>query len=108
MSWDKPGASPTGALWTAQYGLVGELFHASMEWLDPRRVVVVAGRDYWRATAEQLGLADLPPQPTPLIAAGRRHARTYVAAYHPSARLRVMTQLAFADAVLAAVTDPEA
>ncbi len=44
LGCDRPGGSPTGALWTAQHGLVGDVFRTSIEWLNPRQVITVAGR----------------------------------------------------------------
>ena len=73
---EDPPDNPRGALEEAQRLHVGGLLRAVTDVLDARRVVAVVG-PYWRSAAGSAGLADLPEQPRPLLAAGRpeRHGR---------------------------------
>ena len=50
--------------------------------IDPGRIIIVSGPDYWRHAERDLGLA-LSPAPFPLIRAGRAAGRSWVIGYHP-------------------------
>lgn len=73
---------PVGALREVQDPHVGPLFAALVEMLNPGRVVIVAGPDYWRQAERTIGLA-LSPAPFPLIRSGRVNGRSWIVGYHP-------------------------
>jgi type I restriction enzyme R subunit len=65
LGFDRPGASPWGALKEAQAPHVGSLFWEAMEMLGARRVVIVAGKDWWPDVRERLGLESLDQRSLP-------------------------------------------
>jgi hypothetical protein len=83
LGWDDPDRGPDGALKEAQTPLVGELFWAVMDDIDARRIVLVAGKDWWPEVRGLLDLGDLRNGERPILAAGRSHGRQVVASYHP-------------------------
>jgi len=83
LGWDAPDKGPDGALKAVQTPLVGELFWAVMDDIGARRIVLVAGKDWWPEVRELLGLGDLRHGERPVLAAGRSHGRQVVASYHP-------------------------
>lgn len=83
LGWDDPDMGPDGALKEAQTPLVGELFWAVMDDIDARRIVLVAGKDWWPEVRGLLDLGDLREGERPILAAGRSHGRQVVASYHP-------------------------
>ncbi len=66
-----------------QTPLVGELFWAVMDDIGARRIMLVAGKDWWPEVRELLDLRDLRHGERPVLAAGRSHGRQVVASYHP-------------------------
>lgn len=83
LGWDDPDRGPDGALKAVQTPLVGELFWAVMDDIGARRIVLVAGKDWWPEVRGLLGLGDLRDGQRPVLAAGRSHGRQVVASYHP-------------------------
>jgi hypothetical protein len=75
-------ASPIGVLKEVQDPHVGELLGALVEIFDARRIVIVAGPDYWKEAEQSLDLG-LAPAPFPLIRSGRSGGRSWVVGYHP-------------------------
>ena len=73
---EDPPDNPRGALEEAQRPHVGGLLRTVIEVLDARRIVAVVG-PYWRSAAGSAGLAGLPEQPRPLLAAGRSDGKTW-------------------------------
>jgi hypothetical protein len=63
--------------------LVSELFWALMDDIGARRIVLVAGKDWWPEVRGLLDLGDLRDGERPVLAAGRSHGRQVVASYHP-------------------------
>lgn len=99
--------SPSGPLWMAQVDHVADLFWSTVEVLDPKRVIILAGKGYWDPMAGPLGLADLELKRKPLIAADLRDGRTFVWSYHPQGR-GLGARDAFAEAIVNAVREAEA
>lgn len=100
MGWGDTNESPWfDGLWDAQHPYLGSLFWEVVDALDPTRVVILAGKDFWPHTASSLGLDDLPRLARPLIAGGVRDGRRIVWTYHPSARLKGVVRPAFARAI---------
>lgn len=99
LGWGDTNQSPTGPLWLAQIGHFAELFWEIVDFLDPTRIVILAGKDYWWHVAGPLGLHDLTPLERPLISAGLRDGRAIVATYHPGARLKSVRRAAFAESI---------
>lgn len=95
--------SPGGALWMAQVERVPALFWEVVDFLDPRRVVILAGKAYWDHLAGPLGLRDLQSLPKPLLAGGTHEGRAIVWTYHPGARLSGVSRDAFASLIVAAL-----
>jgi hypothetical protein len=83
LGWDDPDRGPDGALKTVQTPFVGELFWAVMDEIDARRIVLVAGKDWWPEVRGLLDLGDLRATQRPVLAAGRSHDREVVVSYHP-------------------------
>lgn len=77
-----PSGPPVDALREVQDPHVGPLLGALVEMLDPSRIVIVAGPDYWRHAERGLGFG-LRPAPFPLIRAGRVGSRSWIVGYHP-------------------------
>jgi hypothetical protein len=102
LGWDNPSGSPTGLLKELQRPHVCRLFWAVLDELDADRVVLVSGKDWWPEVRELLGLRDLAQAGKPLIAAGRARDVSFVATYHPGARMKGTSRDAFASAVAAA------
>jgi hypothetical protein len=96
LGWDRPGSSPGPRLRAAQAGHVGPLFWEVVETLRARRIVIVAGADWWPDVRERLGLEGLERRSTPILAAGRTNDVAVVATYHPGAHIRGLTRDAFA------------
>jgi hypothetical protein len=91
--------SPTGLLKELQRPFVGELFWSAVEELRVDRLLLVAGKDWWWEVRDLLGLRGLRPGSLPIIAAGEVRGVSFVATYHPGARIRGLTRDAFAAAV---------
>jgi len=83
LGWDDPDRGPDGALKAVQTPLVGELFWAVMDDIGARRIVLVAGKDWWPDVRGLLDLGDLRDGERPVLASGRSHGRQIVASYHP-------------------------
>ena len=99
LGWESPTEGPTGLLKDLQTPFVKELFWAVLERLQARRIVLVAGKDWWWDVRRLLGLGELDPRVTPIIASGRLRGKTIVASYHPGAHLKGVTRDAFAAAI---------
>jgi hypothetical protein len=96
LGWDKPGMSPGPKLKSAQAEHVGALFWEVVRVLQARRVVIVAGADWWPDVRARLSLDLLEARSTPLLAAGSAAGVTVVATYHPGAHLKGLTRDSFA------------
>lgn len=107
LGWDRPGASPGPKLRAAQAEHVGGLFWEVVETLQARRIVIVAGADWWPDVRTRLGLEGLVPRSKPILAAGRTRDVALVATYHPGAHIKGLTRDDFA-AQIAAEFSPEA
>lgn len=103
LGFDRPGKSPLGALKEAQAPHVGSLFWEAVDFLGARRVVIVAGKDWWPDARQRLGLDALGVRSMPIIAAGERAGVTIVATYHPGAHIAGLTRDAFAEAIAAEI-----
>jgi hypothetical protein len=103
LGWDRPGASPGPKLRAAQADHVGGLFWEVVETLPARRVVIVAGADWWPDVRARLGLEHLERRSTPILAAGRTRDVTIVATYHPGAHIKGLTRDHFAAKIAAEV-----
>lgn len=99
LGFDRPGASPYGALREAQAPHVGPLFWEVVDLLDARRIVIVAGKEWWPDVRQRLGLDGLESRTSPIIAVGRAAGVSIVAAYHPGAHIAGLTRDAFAAAI---------
>lgn len=105
LAWGDTNRSPWfDVLWNAQLPHVGQLFWEIVDFLDPTRIVILAGKDFWPHTSSVLGLADLEPLEMPLIAHGDRDGRRIVWTYHPGAHLRGVSRVSFAAAIAGALT----
>jgi hypothetical protein len=96
LGWDRPGSSPGPKLRAAQAGHVGGLFWEVVSMLQARRIVIVAGADWWPDVRARLGLEHLERRSTPILAAGRARDVTVVATYHPGAHIKGLTRDDFA------------
>lgn len=106
LGWGDTNRSPWfDPLWDAQLPHIGRLFWEVVDAVDPTRIVILAGKDFWPHTAPALGLDDLPVLPRPLLAGGRRQSRAIVWTYHPGARLKGVTRPSFAAAITGVVHD---
>jgi hypothetical protein len=108
LGWGDTNRSPDGPLWMAQVAHVSDLFWEVIDYLEPARVVILAGRGYWNHTATPLGLSDLNRLDHPLIAGGRRSDRTFVWTLHPGGHYAGLSRDAFAAAIVGAVMEIEA
>ena len=70
LGWDDPDMGPDGALKQVQTPLVGELFWAVMDDIGARRIVLVAGKDWWPEVRGLLDLGELREGERPILAAG--------------------------------------
>ena len=95
LGYDRPGASPYGALRDAQAPHVG-LFREDVGLLRARRIVIVAGKDWWPDVRTRLALEHLEPRSSPILAAGRAADVAIGATYHPGACIAGLTRDAFA------------
>jgi hypothetical protein len=108
LGWGDSNSSPWfDRLWDAQFPHLGELFWEVVDWLEPTRIVILAGQDFWWQTARPLGLDALARLPRPLVAAGVLQARVIVWTY-PGARLKGVSRQSFAAAIADAVRAIEA
>lgn len=107
LGWDRPGASPGPKLRAAQADHVGGLFWDVVDGLGAKRVVIVAGAEWWPDVRERLGLGGLTPGSRPIIAAGRASDVTIVATYHPGAHIAGLTRDQFAADIAAAIQSAE-
>jgi hypothetical protein len=96
LGWDRPGSSPGPKLRAAQADHVSGLFWEVVETLPARRVVIVAGADWWPDVRERLTLEHLAPRTRPILAAGRARDVAVVATYHPGAHIKGLTRGHFA------------
>lgn len=108
LGWDDPDRGPDGALKAVQTPLVGDLFWAVMDDLGARRIVLVAGKDWWPEVRDLLDLGDLRAGQRPVLAAGRTHGRQVVASYHPrGARQQGIRDEQLVEAIAAAFSTGE-
>lgn len=96
LGWDRPGSSPGPRLRAAQAAHVGGMFWEVVETLGARRVVIVAGADWWPDVRARLGLEHLERRSSPILAAGRAAGVPVVATYHPGAHIKGLTRDDFA------------
>lgn len=96
LGYDRRGASPFGALRDAQAPHVGPLFWEVVDLLQAKRIVIVAGADWWPDVRQRLGLGHLDPRSSPILAAGRVRDVEIVATYHPGAHIKGLTRDHFA------------
>jgi hypothetical protein len=96
LGWDLPGASPGPKLRAAQAEHVGALFWDVVDTLQARRIVIVAGADWWPDVRARLGVEHLERRSTPILASGRARDVTVVATYHPGAHIKGLTRDHFA------------
>lgn len=101
IGFDRPKGSPYGPLKDAQAAHVGSMFWEVVDSLDARRVVILAGMDWWPDVRARLGLETLETRPSPLIAAGQSRGVSIVATYHPGAHIKGLSRDAFAAAIVA-------
>ena len=87
---------------------MGELFWEVVDWLEPTRIVILAGKGFWWHIAEPLGLDALTQRPRPLVAAGVLQGRSIVWTYHPGAHLKGVSRPSFAAAIADAVREMDA
>ena len=99
LGWDRPGGSPGPKLRAAQADHVGGLFWDVVDMLLARRIVIVAGADWWPDVRVRLGLDGLATRTTPILAAGRARDVTIVATYHPGAHIKGLTRDRFAEQI---------
>lgn len=85
IGFDRPKGSPYGPLKDAQAPHVGSMFWEVADLLQVRRVVILAGMDWWPAVRDRLGLQALARRSMPLIASGQLRRVNIVATYHPGA-----------------------
>ena len=83
---DPPG-SPTGPLKEAEDPVVGALLRTTVEALNAKKVIVLAG-PYWWSAAEGAGLTNLPELGRPLLRGGRSVGRTWIVGWHPAGASR--------------------
>jgi hypothetical protein len=108
LGWGDNNRSPWfDHLWEAQMPHLADLFWESVEFLEPRRIVILAGAGFWPHTAPVLGLADLPRVAWPLIAGGQREGRAIVWSRHPGGHYKGLTRPAFARTIAEAVLTVE-
>ncbi len=105
LGWDHPGASPGPKLRGAQAEHVGRLFWEVVETLRARRIVIVAGADWWPDVRARLGLESLAPRSKPILAAGRVSDVVVVATYHPGAHIKGLTRDDFAAQIAAELSE---
>jgi|GEM_PF-2320745 len=103
LGWDRPGASPGPKLRAAQEEHVGGMFWEVVALLGARRIVIVAGADWWPDVRSRLGLEHLERRSTPILAAGRVAEVTVVATYHPGAHIKGLTRDDFAAQIAAEI-----
>lgn len=109
LGWGDSNSSPWfDGLWDAQFPHLGELFWEVVDWLEPTRIVILAGKGFWWHTARPLGLDALARLPRPLVAAGVLQARAIVWTYHPGAHLKGVSRPSFAAAIADTVRAIEA
>jgi hypothetical protein len=101
LGWDRPGGSPGPKLQAAQAEHVGGLFWEVVDLLQARRIVIVAGADWWPDVRVRLGLENLVRRSTPILAAGRARDVAVVATYHPGAHIKGLTRDDFAAQIAA-------
>jgi hypothetical protein len=77
-----PRASPRGALKEAQDANVGPLLKDLVDLLEPSRVVIVAGPEYWRDAEAGTGV-DFKAAAFPLLRIGRSERQSWIVGYHP-------------------------
>lgn len=107
LGWDRPGLSPGPKLRAAQADHVGGLFWEVVDKLPAKRIVIVAGADWWPDVSERLGLDRLNRRSTPILAAGRAREATVIATYHPGARLKGITRDDFATRIATEIRNVE-
>lgn len=108
LGWGDSNTSPDGPLWMAQVAHVPALFWEVVDYLDPSRIILLAGKGYWDPMAQPLGLRGLTRLDWPLLAGGWHDRRTIVWTYHPGARLQGASRDGFAAAIVNAVRQIEA
>lgn len=84
---DDPPGSPTGPLKEAEDPFVGALLRTTVETLNAKTVIVLAG-PYWWSAADGAGLTNLPELGRPLLRGGRSDGRTWVVGSHPAGASR--------------------
>lgn len=108
LGWDRPGSSPGPRLRAAQADHVGGLFWEVVDTLGARRIVIVAGADWWPDVRARLGLEHLERRSSPILAAGRAADVPVVATYHPGAHIKGLTRDDFAAQIAAEISALEA
>jgi hypothetical protein len=108
LGWDRPGGSPGPKLRAAQTEHVGGLFWEVVDMLRAKRIVIVAGADWWPDVRERLGLEHLERRSIPILAAGRATDVSVVATYHPGAHIKGLTRDDFAAQIAAEIRAIEA
>lgn len=109
LAWGDTNRSPWfDGLWAAQYPFLRQLFWEVVDWLEPTRIVILAGKQFWSQTAERLGLDSLTRRQRPLVASGVLNGRVIAWTYHPGGRLKGVSRPAFAAAIADAVRALEA
>jgi hypothetical protein len=103
LGWDRPGSSPGPKLRAAQAEHVGGLFGEVVDMLGAKRIVIVAGADWWPDVRARLGLEHLEHRSTPILAAGRTKDVAVVATYHPGAHIKGLTRDDFAAQIAAEI-----
>jgi hypothetical protein len=101
LGWDRPGGSPGPKLRAAQAEHVGGLFWEVVDLLQARRIVIVAGADWWPDVRARLGLEGLERRSTPILAAGWARDAAVVTTYHPGAHIKGLTRDDFAAQIAA-------
>jgi hypothetical protein len=75
--------------------------------LKARRIVIVAGADWWPDVRARLGFEHLERRSLPILAAGRVRDTTIVATYHPGAHIKGLTRDDFAAQIAAEIRSLE-
>ena len=78
-----PALEPdSGGAWYSRYAW-WNVYPLGWDDIGARRIVLVAGKDWWPDVRGLLDLGDLRDGERPVLASGRSHGRQIVASYHP-------------------------